>query len=130
MPPIAARCAISSRSVTGSEQQALYERQSAERGDMESHYRWFAPRRRLEDTVRLAASLPAERVLEVGCGDGVLLAAVVRALPAPPERVVGAEIARGRLARARERVRADFANAAAEALPFRESCFDLVICAE
>ena len=114
----------------GNQQQALYERQSAERGDMERHYRWFAPRRRLEDTVRLAASAAAKRVLEIGCGDGVLLAAVVRALPSRPERVVGAELSRGRLVRARERVGAELANAAAEALPLRPASFDLVICAE
>ena len=58
------------------EQRALYERQSEDRGDMEQHYRWFAPRLRLDETVRFAADRAAERVLEVGCGDGVLLAAL------------------------------------------------------
>jgi len=66
------------------EQRALYERQSEDRGDMEQHYRWFAPRLRLDESVRFAADRAAERVLEVGCGDGVLLAAVLDALPAPP----------------------------------------------
>lgn len=95
-----------------------------------SHFRWYAPRRRIEDTVRLAAGSRAESVLEVGCGDAVLLAAVVDALPARPKRVVGLDLAAGRLARARFRVDGAFACAAAEALPLRSRTFDLVLCAE
>ena len=116
--------------ISSREQQALYERQSAERGDLENHYRWFAPRRRLEDTVRLAAMRPAARVLEVGCGDAVLLAAIVAALPGRAARVMGLDLARGRLTRARDRLAAHFACAAAEALPVRSDSFDLVVCAE
>ena len=120
------------------EQRALYERQSEDRGDMEQHYRWFAPRLRLDETVRFAADRAAERVLEVGCGDGVLLAAVLDALPAPPRRATGVDLARGRLARARARLDARGGGAAgssvlcgtADALPLRGSSFDLVICAE
>jgi len=114
-----------------SEQRELYERQSRERGDMRAHFRWFAPARRLEDTARLAASRPAGAVLEVGCGDAVLLERIVRALPVRPARIVGLDLSAGRLARARERL-ADgrWACASADALPLASASFDLTICAE
>ena len=112
-------------------QRQLYEHQSDARGDMRAHFDWFAPTRRLEDTVALAATSPAEAVLEVGCGDAVLLAAVVNALPARPARVVGLDLAAGRLARARERLgSAGYACASADALPLRSHSFDLTLCAE
>lgn len=114
------------------QQRELYEHQSATRGDMlDAHFRWFAPTRRIEDTVAMAASAPADAVLEVGCGDAVLLGAVIDALPAPPTRVVGLDLAAGRLARARQRLgRGGFACASADALPLASASFDLTICAE
>jgi ubiquinone/menaquinone biosynthesis C-methylase UbiE len=111
----------------------LYERQSETRGDMAAHFRWLAPRRRLEDTVALAAGEPPRAVLEVGCGDGVLLGALLEACArcgAPPERTVGCDLSAGRLTRARARVRGLFACSSAEALPLRGASFDLVILAE
>lgn len=114
------------------QQRDLYEHQSATRGDMQDvHFRWFAPTRRVEETVRMAASEPAAAVLEVGCGDAVLLGAVIDALPAPPARVVGLDLAAGRLQRARTRLgRGEFACASADALPLASASFDLTICAE
>lgn len=115
------------------DQRALYEHQSRTRGDMRSHFEWYAPRRRLEDTVAFAATMTAGAMLEVGCGDGVLLAAVNEALAQhsrAPERVVGLDLSSGRLARARERVRGAFACASAEALPLAPATFDLVVFAE
>lgn len=113
-------------------QRALYERQSATRGDMAgAHFGWFAPRRRVEDTVALATSAAADAVLEVGVGDAVLLSAVVGGLPAPPSRVVGVDLSAGRLARARERLAgARFACGSAEALPLASRAFDLTLCCE
>ena len=109
----------------------LYERQSSVRGDMREHFRWLAPSRRLEDTVRLASRAPAEAVLEVGCGDGVLLEALARSLPGVPRRVAGLDLALGRLVRARARCEgAAFACASAERLPWRAGAFDLVVCTE
>ena len=109
----------------------LYERQSAVRGDMAgAHFRWYAPRRRLEDTVRLAARAPAARVLEIGCGDAVLLEAVTRALPGRPVLVAGVDVSSGRLVRARERVEGRWAASVAEALPLAPATFDLVLCCE
>lgn len=114
------------------QQRELYERQSATRGDMlDAHFRWFAPTRRIEDTARLAGREAADAVLEIGCGDAVLLGAVIAALPARPARVVGLDLAAGRLQRARERLgTGGFACASADALPLRTASFDLVICAE
>ena len=114
----------------GGGQRALYERQSDRRGDMEAHYRRFAPRLRLDETVRLAARERATCVLEVGCGDGVLLAAILAGLGTRPPRVAGVDLAHGRLVRARARVSGEFACATAEALPLRAASFDLVVCAE
>ncbi|HTK31053.1 MAG TPA: methyltransferase domain-containing protein [Candidatus Saccharimonadaceae bacterium] len=97
---------------------------------MRGHYVWFAPARRLEETARLAARAPAQRVLEVGCGDGVLLEGVIAALRARPERVVGVDLSVGRLTRARSRVAGEFVCASADRLPVRGGGFDLVVCAE
>ena len=114
------------------QQRELYEHQSAVRGDMlDAHFRWFAPTRRIEDTVWMAARECAGAVLEVGCGDAVLLGAVIAALPAVPTRVVGLDLASGRLSRARTRLgRGGFACASADALPLATASFDLTICAE
>lgn len=112
------------------EQQLLYERQSAERGDMERHYRWFAPRLRLEETARLVCESAATRVLEVGCGDGVLLEAVTRSPRGTLQQVAGVDLSFSRLERARGRVSGLFACASATALPIRSGSFDRVICAE
>ncbi len=100
---------------------------------MREHYRWWAPRRRLEDTVALACAEGAQAVLEVGCGDGILLAAVAAGLAASgrsPSRVVGVDVALGRLRRAQQRAPCVLSCATAEALPLSPSTFDLVICAE
>jgi 2-polyprenyl-3-methyl-5-hydroxy-6-metoxy-1,4-benzoquinol methylase len=112
------------------DQQHLYERQSAERGDMERHYRWFAPRLRLEETARLVRETRSARVLEVGCGDGVLLEAVTRSPQGAPQCIAGVDLSFSRLERARVRVSGAFACASADALPIRSGSFDRVICAE
>jgi len=61
------------------------------------------------------------RLLEIGCGEGFLLAAV-RA----PEKVA-IDISVEALRKARSRARADFSVALAERLPFPDASFDMVV---
>jgi len=82
-------------------------------------------------TVALARVAPGDAVLDVGCGTGAL--ALVAARQAGPEgRVCGIDAAPGMIAVARDkaarrRVAVDFRVATAEALPFPEAAFDVVL---
>ncbi len=70
--------------------------------------------------------LAGVRVLDVGCGDGGLLARFVE-WGAAPERVAGVDLSETRVARARERVPGAWTGLAdATALPFPDGVFDLV----
>jgi len=82
-------------------------------------------------TVDLAlARCPApDRVLDVGCGTGLLLRELARRLPAATE-LTGIDAASGMVSQARARVgdpRLNFVPGAAERLPFGDAAFDLVI---
>lgn len=69
----------------------------------------------------LAQTLSRDRVLEVGCGEGALLAAMVAAHKA------GVDPSLNALVRARCRSAAECAVARAECLPFPDRSFDLVV---
>jgi ubiquinone/menaquinone biosynthesis C-methylase UbiE len=69
----------------------------------------------------LAQSSPSDNVLEIGCGEGMLLAALTGATKFGIDPSVHA------LLRAKRRSTADCAVARAEELPFPPSCFDLVV---
>jgi SAM-dependent methyltransferase len=76
-----------------------------------------------------AMSLPT-RVLDVGCGTGVLLRALAARLPGSVE-LIGVDPAPSMLAKARagngEDGRVRYEHATAEALPFEPASFDLVV---
>lgn len=69
----------------------------------------------------LAQSSPSDCVLEIGCGEGMLLAALAGATKFGIDPSVQA------LLRAKQRSTADCAVARAEELPFPGGCFDLVV---
>jgi SAM-dependent methyltransferase len=82
--------------------------------------------------VQAANLQPGERVLDIGCGTGVVTRHAARmgakgasftAVDISPQML---EVARG--AAAREGVTADWRQGKAEALPFRDGAFDLVLC--
>jgi SAM-dependent methyltransferase len=77
----------------------------------------------------LGDRLPAREVLEVGCGEGHLLAHLRRRQP--ERRMLGVELS-PRLLAAHRREHPDLALAAAsiEALPFADRSFDLVVACE
>jgi len=69
----------------------------------------------------LARSCTQNRVLEIGCGEGALVAALTAA------HKFGIDPSLNALWRARERTDAEFAVARGEQLPFPSSSFDLVV---
>ena len=83
------------------------------------------------DLVARAEPKPGERVLDVACGTGIVVRA---ALPVvgPNGRVTGADLSPAMLAVARTRVPdeapVEWYEASAEALPFSDAAFDLVLC--
>ena len=82
----------------------------------------------------VSQQLPCERFLDVGCGDGRYLAAVARDAERPP-RIVGVDISERILETARAAARAagvepELVRANAEALPFEDGAFDVVLCAQ
>jgi ubiquinone/menaquinone biosynthesis C-methylase UbiE len=82
-------------------------------------------------TALVAGTLPAESLLDAGCGDGRFLAAIAR-LPNRPAHLVGSDISERILqtaaaALAREDVVVEFVRANLERLPFPDSSFDRVL---
>src|SRR5262249_11885453 len=72
---------------------------------------------------RLAARVPAGRVLDLACGDGTLLELLAPA-------AVGIDVSRGELDRARDTsaIRERIVQARAQALPFADRTFDGATC--
>lgn len=86
----------------------------------------FVESRRVEVIFRLLGARSSDRVLEVGCGAGHLLARL------PAGRAVGMDLAESLLARTTARLggRAVLAQGDAGALPFTSGAFDRVYCSE
>jgi len=84
-------------------------------------YVWRAGQERRLQMVRQWATLPGQRVLDVGCGIGMYTAAFLRETP----YVFGVEIERERALEARERA-AGVVQAPGERLPFADAAFDVV----
>jgi SAM-dependent methyltransferase len=84
--------------------------------------RWVAVAQRLRETYGLGAG---DAVLDIGCAKGFLvhdLRAVI-----PGIRVVGLDVSAYALAHAADGARGRMVRATAEALPFRDKSFDLVL---
>lgn len=81
----------------------------------------------VEQMLKRAHTLQGERVLDVGCGTGVLLERIVDRYP--DVRATGADLSPAMLAQARRRLppRVTLEVADAEALPFPANSFDLVL---
>ncbi len=107
--------------------EAMVDRYDIDRYYDESHpiVRWIE-RRRLDALVRLAAARPGDRVLEVGCGAGHVLARFEGAVR------FGIDLSAAMLERSRRRLSAGvaFARAFADGLPFGDASFDVVLCTE
>ena len=83
-----------------------------------------------EDVVALAALAPGESVLDVGCGTGTLAIAVKQKTGPGAVYAIDASIemlARARAKAKRRHVDVTFENAVAEALPFPDARFDVVL---
>lgn len=87
--------------------------------------RWIE-RRRIAALVRLAAAQPGQQVLEVGCGGGHVLERFSHA------HLTGIDMSAEMLARTRVRCGGDpdLMRGAAEALPFADRSYDVVLCTE
>jgi len=111
---------------------AAWNEEMVRRYDIERYYaqshpliRWLE-RRRLDLLAALAAAAPGERVLEVGCGAGHVLAGF------PQARRVGIDLSATMLGWARRRLgpAVPLYRASADALPFAQGAFDVVLCTE
>jgi ubiquinone/menaquinone biosynthesis C-methylase UbiE len=81
----------------------------------------------VEETLKRVRLLPSERVLDVGCGTGVLLEGLLDRYP--DSRLTGVDLSPAMLAHARQRLpdRVTLEVADAEALPFPAESFDMAV---
>src|SRR4051812_21128107 len=81
-----------------------------------------------EDLARRAAALRPKRILETAAGTGVVTEAVMKALP--EAEIVATDLNRAMLdvAQARLGGRPDYREVDAQALPFGDESFDLILC--
>ncbi|MGH2404406.1 MAG: class I SAM-dependent methyltransferase [bacterium] len=99
---------------------------------VEEHSHLFRPL--VQRMISVAALKPGERLLDVGCGTGVIANQAARRVR-PKGQVVGLDISEGMLVRARaDAIRrgvhgwVDYRVGDAEALPFTDGSFDCVMC--
>jgi ubiquinone/menaquinone biosynthesis C-methylase UbiE len=103
-----------------------------ERYDIERYYERSHPlvrrleRQRLDVLVAMAAAKPGDRVLEVGCGAGHVLERFEGVMR------TGIDLSAGMLTRIRRRLgdAVTLARGSADALPFADGAFDVVVCTE
>lgn len=100
----------------------------------ENYERFFVPaigKPLAHDLIRLAALRPGERVLDVGCGTGVVARLAAQQV-GPSGTVVGLDVNPGMLAIARsvtpEDVSIDWYESGAEEMPLPDESFDVVLC--
>jgi ubiquinone/menaquinone biosynthesis C-methylase UbiE len=100
----------------------------------ENYQRFFVPaigRPLADDLLREAALKPGERVLDVGCGTGVV-ARLAAEQVGPSGRVAGVDINPGMLAVARSvspgATDIEWREASAEEIPYPDGTFDVVLC--
>lgn len=81
----------------------------------------------VKETLRRVVIRPGDRVLDVGCGTGVLLASVVESIPGAS--LVGLDLCHEMLVVARRRVPTGtvLVTANAESMPFASATFDVVV---
>ena len=92
------------------------------------HQGWLE-RRALRIALELADPKPADAVLDVGTGTGLLLRMLARQ-PLPPRRVVGIDSSPGMLSRAPDLPSGwQLVLGDARSLPFAEASFEVVVCA-
>lgn len=104
----------------------------AERYDPEIYYSRasglirFVEGRRMRQIMLLIAAQPGERILEVGCGAGHILASL------PAGELYGIDLSTSMVTKAQARLgtRADIRKGDALALPYADNSFDKIICSE
>ena len=86
----------------------------------------YVERKRVRRILALLGARPADRVLEIGCGAGNILAQI------PSARRVGIDLAESLLAKAARRLmkRGALVQGDAEHLPFRDRAWERVYCSE
>lgn len=79
---------------------------------------------RYQQVVKLIPHKSQQRILDIGCGDGVLLSFIKNA------KLYGVDLDQTSLDFAATKVNAKFIQAPATKLPFKNNCFDVVLAAE
>lgn len=111
----------------------LYEELAIRKGDMAiDQYSHYAPCRRLAEILALAGERIGGRILDIGCGDGILLKKIrdIGERDNLPLSLTGLDVSLIRLKRTRKRSGAEVVNADASHLPFADSVYDLVFCSQ
>lgn len=80
------------------------------------------------EVMRVAAGMPAPRVLDLGCGTGALAACLLDAIPGCSLTGVDLSPRMVEVARTRLSGRAEVLLGDAERLPFHDAAFDVVVC--
>ena len=116
---------------TNADHRAFYEQRGADARKALLHYRTFPVTRRLEETLDIATDIRCSKVLDIGCGDGVLLDKFFMSHQATLEPMfgIGIDISCKRLNRAKGNGVQVLAADAID-LPFPPEQFDLVVCTE